>query len=176
MHCARSCKAKCNPAGHVPGSNAEENTCVMRGAVAEARGPTRKKRAKAGRRRLQPPPPGFCFEDAKRALHVFTHTAPRMSPIHSCNADRLHDTARHIFPGPFSTAGSPAGGPCPLLYRAGKMLYNVVARRGTIAAVYEVKSHMQGAEAPTSGPALRFLRLEFIIGYLCQKSKRFVEF
>ena len=26
------------------------------------------------------------------------------------------------------------------------MLYNVVARRGIIAAVYEVKSHMQGAE------------------------------
>ena len=68
-----------------------------------------------------------------------------MFAIHSCNADRLQNTARHILPGYTPPADKPATGPCPLLYRAGKMLYNVVARRGIIAAVYEVKSHMQGA-------------------------------
>ena len=56
------------------------------------------------------------------------------------------------------------------------MLYNVDCRARLLAAVYESLAHMQGAEAATSGPALRFLRLKFIIGYLCQKSKGSVEF
>ena len=129
---ARSCQANCEP----PSGRARRRCRGRRTAVCES--PARSSAATTPAKSAQKPGrmsptilPGFCFEDAKRALHVFTHTAPRMFAVHSCNADRLQNTARHIFPGPFSTAGSPAAGPCPLLYRAGEMLYNVVARCGT---------------------------------------------
>ena len=72
-----------------------------------------KKRAHGGC--VQVHPPRTREKTQKGRCMFLTHTAPRMFAIHSCNADRLQNTARHILPGPLSHRGlcpRPAPAPC----------------------------------------------------------------
>ena len=116
-------KQSANPPRHAPGGVAEAaaRQCAKpppaarpQNSAARQQKPC-KKRAKAGRRRLQPPRPASVLRTQKGRCMFLTHTAPRMFAIHSCNADRLQNTARHILPGSLSLRGlcpRPAPVPC----------------------------------------------------------------